>query len=695
MATYYWVGGSGSWTPSATTNWATSSGGPGGAGYPTPLDDVIFDQAGPYTVTVSKTFAANPACKDFTVTGANVTFSCISSPYAPNIEVYGAFVLVSTTVFISVATFLTIYFFSPVLNTALTTNGATFGSTTFDINCPATSNNGYLLGSDLIAPNVTISVDQGSFNTGGYQVTVFEIEAVNTTSTPSIFLQSSIVSVSLFDWRNTVGTFSAGTSSLTVTGSTVRAGSTRTLYDLTITASNNTARTLTVGVVRNLTYSAMASGTTSSLAVANNFTVTGAFSFPGSADASARVRVYSSTAGTQRNITVGASYLLNNVDFIDIVALGAAGIWNGTNLGDGKNNANINFPAGVNKYWNKAAGGNFNSNDAWASTSGGTPSASVFPLAQDTAVFEATGLNSGATVNLWTGYLYGTIDMSARTSNTMTLSSIGGYYDIVGDWINGTGTTLTSSSTLYLRLIGRIDEQTITSAGVAFPSNTIIYVGFVGPGNSYLTFLDNFSMGGTSSIESSTGIINLNGYTCSVGSCNPTSSTLIFNGGTLQLTGSGTVFNPSGSLTTTPGTGAGTISLTSASSKTFAGGSRVFNCTLNQGGAGELTITGSNTFTNITNSISPASIKFSASASNTFTDFSLAGTAGNLVTVGSTSSTRTNLSKTSGVVSGNYLSISNTNATGGATWYAVNSTDGGNNLGWQFAASDSGMLLWF
>lgn len=43
MATRYWVGGTGTWDPSSTTNWATTSGGSGGASAPTSSDDVIFD----------------------------------------------------------------------------------------------------------------------------------------------------------------------------------------------------------------------------------------------------------------------------------------------------------------------------------------------------------------------------------------------------------------------------------------------------------------------------------------------------------------------------------------------------------------------------------------------------------------------------------------------------------------------------
>jgi hypothetical protein len=43
MATYYWVGGNGTWDNSSTTNWATSSGGAGGSGPPLITDTVIFD----------------------------------------------------------------------------------------------------------------------------------------------------------------------------------------------------------------------------------------------------------------------------------------------------------------------------------------------------------------------------------------------------------------------------------------------------------------------------------------------------------------------------------------------------------------------------------------------------------------------------------------------------------------------------
>ena len=74
------------------------------------------------------------------------------------------------------------------------------------------------------------------------------------------------------------------------------------------------------------------------------------------------------------------------------------------------------------------------------------------------------------------------------------------------------------------------------------------------------------------------------------------------------------------------------------------------------------------------------------------TNFNVSGTAGNLVTLQSTTSgTQFTLSKASGTVSRDYLSIKDSNATGGATWNAgANSTNVSNNTGWTFPAPSAG-----
>ena len=72
----------------------------------------------------------------------------------------------------------------------------------------------------------------------------------------------------------------------------------------------------------------------------------------------------------------------------------------------------------------------------------------------------------------------------------------------------------------------------------------------------------------------------------------------------------------------------------------------------------------------------------------TFTAFTLSGILGSLVTINSsTAATQATLSKSSGTVSVNYLSIRDSAATGGAGWYAgTTSTNVSNNTGWIFAA---------
>lgn len=80
MATYYWVGGTGTWNNSNTTNWSTASGGAGGAGPPLSTDIVIFDSA---SGTGTCTTAAGSACATATLNsstlgltlGANHTMS--------------------------------------------------------------------------------------------------------------------------------------------------------------------------------------------------------------------------------------------------------------------------------------------------------------------------------------------------------------------------------------------------------------------------------------------------------------------------------------------------------------------------------------------------------------------------------------------------------------------------------------------
>jgi hypothetical protein len=206
----------------------------------------------------------------------------------------------------------------------------------------------------------------------------------------------------------------------------------------------------------------------------------------------------------------------------------------------------------------------------------------------------------------------------------------------------------------------------------------------------------------TGKISTISGSIDLNGYTWTAtgfGTGVGTKS-LTFNGGTLLLTGplapTFDNFNPT-NFTTIAGTGTGYIRMNAAAAKTFFGNGTTFNCILSNDGAGALTIQNSNTFLGLANGVSPTAFIFTAGTTQTITNWNISGTSSsNLVTITSTAAgTAATLSKSSGTVSANYLSLKDSTATGGATWIAYNSVNVSGNTNWSFLASSGNFFLLF
>lgn len=156
---------------------------------------------------------------------------------------------------------------------------------------------------------------------------------------------------------------------------------------------------------------------------------------------------------------------------------------------------------------------------------------------------------------------------------------------------------------------------------------------------------------------------------------------------TVTITGSGSAWSVDSGTAITAGTS--TISMTSSSAKTFVGASKTYY-NLNQGGTGALTVSGSNAFNDITATSRPSTITLTSGTTQTVSNFTLSGTAGNLVTLNSsTAGTAATLSKSSGTVTAYYLSIRDNTATGGATWLAptnYGNVNVSNNTGWNFAS---------
>lgn len=632
MADRYWVGGSGTWDTSDKVNWSATSGGTGGASAPIDTDDVFFNGAsGAAVVSLSSGY-----CRQLNCTGFTGTLS------------FGGNVFVTGNVFISPTTTIArasdgmggLYFNQTAGSYSLTTSGKLMPAIRFGSGATiAVTYN--LLDAVTVDQTATFS-GAGSgvtINFNGYNVTAGRVIVSNVSNaTGQITVTSTTAD---FQTSASPGVFG----NVSFTSGAITTGS---------IAGTNT--------FSNVTFAGRTLTGVSSFLIYGNQTINGTLTVSVGANTTCRTFLRSSTLGTTRTLTC-AAFSGTDIDFRDITIAGAAAPVSGTRLGDCKGNSGVTFDAAKTVYWNQAGGGNW-STTSWATTSGGTPAVNNFPLAQDTAVVQSTGLNSGNFITINAPYNIGTIDMSARTSNTMTLATGTTTPAIYGNWINGTGTTLTGTGTLTFAGRG---SQTITSAGKTFTQPITINNpgGFVSLQDA---FVSNFG------VTLQAGSFDLSGYNATTPNAVfslATSKAVNIGSATWTLTTSGTVWNYSGSNLTVTGTG--TISLTNASAKTFSGGGISYaGITLNQGGAGALTITGNNTFKTITNT-AIGSVLFTGGTTNEFGSFNLNGALGTLLTLGSTNTTQAILKAPSWNV-------------------GANSTNAGNNTGLSFSGTGPNYL---
>jgi hypothetical protein len=298
-----------------------------------------------------------------------------------------------------------------------------------------------------------------------------------------------------------------------------------------------------------------------------------------------------------------------------------------------------------------------------------TTSMQTVSLATNTAIFDV----SGGTLTHNGGALFN-IDINHNGTTTTT-------NNIASDSVPTPSLTLTSgrlalaNSTTFF--VTNINASNTNTRGLDFGSGSILGGG---PTGTYdFQTATNFTSSGTFNLQGGTGAKAVAfGNLASTTSTNWPNYTFRSNGDTVAGD-----FKDINTASFTPGSmGARTIRLKSINAATSANWQLV---TLRFSGTGPYSITGTNQYYDLQAETLPGTITFQASSTTTLTDFTLAGTAGNLVTINSSvNGTRFNLSKASGSVTGNYLSIKDSNATGGATWTATNSANAGNNLGWIF-----------
>ena len=325
----------------------------------------------------------------------------------------------------------------------------------------------------------------------------------------------------------------------------------------------------------------------------------------------------------------------------------------------------------------------------WSATSGGTIGASV-PTEADNVFFDAnSNTGTGAFTVSTVGSQFCLNFSSAGLDGDMTLS-MGGSLNVFGSWLSDTRLTVTSVVGT-LTFFATSGVQTITSNGRTLDCP----ITFNGAGGTW-RLQDALSIGATRIVALSNGTLDANNFNVSLGTfrLGAGTKTLTLGSGTWTVLGSGSsAWNCTTSATgLTVSASTATISMNSAVAKTFSGGGFTWP-TLNQGGAGVLTISNSSTFANITDTTQPATIRFTAGTTQTVSAFSVSGTSGNLITLDTTvAGSRATLSDASGTNAVSFVSIKDIAATGGATWNAPTTSgnvDAGNNTGWNFSAGPS------
>ena len=242
-------------------------------------------------------------------------------------------------------------------------------------------------------------------------------------------------------------------------------------------------------------------------------------------------------------------------------------------------------------------------------------------------------------------------------------------------------------------------SYTITSAGKTWPNSLSMNA----IGGTY-TLQDGLAVNALN-VTINHGTFTTNNYAVSCNALSLVNADTTGNFGTSTVTAtgtSGTVFNCTSSAVVNAGSATFIIANASATTRTVQW-SRVMGTltytvagstgTLNMGVGGGPTLTTLN-FSDASNA---RTLQFVSGTTTTVTNFNVNGTAGKLMTISaSTPGSPAILSKSSGSVSCDYVSVQDSSASGGATWYAgSNSTNVSGNSGWIFTASSDNFLQMF
>jgi len=712
--TVYWnLAGAQNWN---ATGWATSSGGsPAVANFPLAQDTAVFDNTGSVTGTITVNGNFNIGTVNITKTGAMTLSFGTSYP-----QIYGSFTLGALTTLTGGNR---VYLSGRSTTQTITTNTRTFGSSGTGITIQALSStitfaDTFTTTGALTHNNGTLNLNNLTITAPGFDSSAGSTRAITFGTTGNITANGA---GSFFITVNATGLSTTGTPTLNISNNSAVASSfylqgftESTAFNVNVTTGTYTLTEASgTSYYKNLNFTGFAgtfTGGASGRVVYGNLTTSTGMSYGSTTGA----MTFAATSGTQ-TITSNAKTMDFPITFngtggtfqlVDALTVGitrtttltagtldlnnftlTSGLWSsftGTRVIAFGTTGNITLigsgsvfqMSGTNFTFTGTSTFNISNNSATAvsgSPSSGFTSTNALNVNYTTGTYALTETVASVYRNLSYSGFSGTVNNVTRTLyGNLTLGSGGTY-------------TAGTSAITFAGAAGTTQTITSTARTMDFP------VTFNGTATTTYQLADAMTVGSSRTTTLTTGTLDLNNKTLTTGLFSASSAStrsLLLGSSSLVCTGSGaSVFTIATTTGMTLNAGTSTISLTSASAKTFTGGGLTYY-NLNQGGAGALTIASSNTFNNITNSVQPTTVTFTASTTQTVSNFGLTGTAGNLVTINSsTAGTRANISKSTGIVDCNYLSIRDSNATGGAGWYAgTTSTDVSNNLGWVFTA---------
>lgn len=697
----YWVGGTGTWDASDTTHWSDQDGGSGGFSSPTSADDVYFTSNSFSGAGQTVTLSGAPVCHDVTWTGATNTPTLAFG--TNTLTVYGNYTGINAMLYTGTGTLLfaatttgkTVAFAGATLTMAIVWSGAGGGWTLQDA---ITQTSTASVAFDVVAPGGLFDFGFGFTHTfaGRMRIGGGVIASPNNCTLTITATGNAFIVVA----PNPI--FSPNTATLRLTGASPNLSATTVTYDTNgmslVWAPSATGTLVSSGASTwgSGGFNGHASGTASTVLFGASHTFVGTVTSTGAA-ISQRIRIASSVRGVPVSITAGL-WANSNVDFEDIAA---SGTWPAdvSMIGDLGGNSGTFVARTPATYWWGADTGSFSDTTKWKLTSGGS-AANTIPLPQDTARFGPLSFTGASKTVTFDVVRIGSEDWTGATNTpTRTLSVTYTCYGSI---------TLISAMTLVgnisVTMSGR-GANTITSAGKTLSGTLGLTIDCLG-GLGSVTMLDALTVGttATATLIVASGTFSTGNFALSTGQFSSTSTaaagspatTRVINLGSSVITvravnGGALTFGTTTTPALTLNAGTSLIILSALTTGTVQLGSNALYDVLLQG-VGNFTLSpGTNgcTFHTFRNASTAArTITVTAARTITFTgpDGFPSSAPGKLLTfVSSTPGTPWQVASPYLQVA-SYVALTDSQPTEAGKFFAVSSTNGGNNTGWTFGA---------